>query len=56
MNVKLDDSNYLNWQFQMQLLLEGHMGFVDGSNSCPTPFVHHFNEWSLENNGANSSS
>lgn len=42
----------------MQLLLEGHeiMGFVDGSNSCPAHFVHHFDELSLENNNANSSS
>ncbi|KAB2634605.1 cation/H(+) antiporter 15-like [Pyrus ussuriensis x Pyrus communis] len=36
-NVKLDDSNYLNWHFQMELLLEsnGIMGFVDGSTPCP---------------------
>ncbi|CAL9023567.1 unnamed protein product, partial [Prunus brigantina] len=36
-NVKLDDSNYLNWHFQMQLLLEsnGIIGFVDGSRPCP---------------------
>ena len=36
-NVKLDDSNYLNWHFQMQLLLEsnGIIGFVDGSHLCP---------------------
>ena len=36
-NVKLDDSNYLNWHFQMQLLLEsnGIMGFVDGYVPCP---------------------
>ncbi|KAM2695497.1 hypothetical protein EV1_039985 [Malus domestica] len=29
-NVKLDDSNYLTWNFQIDLLLEGHglMGFV----------------------------
>lgn len=42
----------------MQLLLEGHeiIGFVDGSNSCPTHFVHHFDESSLENNSAHSSS
>ncbi|KAM1014398.1 hypothetical protein ACFX2C_044389 [Malus domestica] len=40
-NVKLDDSNYLNWHFQMQLMLEsnGIMGFVDGSNPCPVPNV-----------------
>ena len=37
MNVKLDDSNYLNWHFQMQFLLEsnGIFGFVDGSHPCP---------------------
>ncbi|XP_068344266.1 uncharacterized protein [Pyrus communis] len=40
-NVKLDESNYLNWHFQMQLLLEGHgiMGFVDGSHVCPPRYV-----------------
>ncbi|KAM2627714.1 hypothetical protein TB2_001132 [Malus domestica] len=39
--VKLDDSNYLTWNFQIELLLEGHglMGFVDGSHSCPTRFL-----------------
>lgn len=36
-NVKLDDSNYLNWNFQLQLLLEsnGIMGYVDGLLPCP---------------------
>jgi len=36
-NVKLDESNYLNWNFQMQLLLEsnGIMGYVDGFLPCP---------------------
>ncbi|KAM1032281.1 hypothetical protein ACFX2I_035875 [Malus domestica] len=40
-NVKLDDSNYLNWHFQIQLLLEsnGIMRFVDGSHPCPAQ--HH---------------
>ncbi|XP_068334950.1 uncharacterized protein [Pyrus communis] len=39
--IKLDDSNYLTWHFQMQLLLECHgiMGFLNGSNPCPTRFV-----------------
>ncbi|KAM1803515.1 hypothetical protein ACFX12_029489 [Malus domestica] len=39
-SVKLDDSNYLQWHFQMQLMLEGYgiMNFVDGSNPCPPPF------------------
>ncbi|CAN6707786.1 unnamed protein product [Malus baccata var. baccata] len=39
-SVKLDDSNYLQWHFQMQLLLEGYgiMNFVDGSSSCPPQF------------------
>ncbi|KAM1603963.1 hypothetical protein ACFX1Z_030502 [Malus domestica] len=32
--VKLDDSDYLQWHFQLQLMLEGYgiMGFVDGTN------------------------
>ncbi|KAM1717265.1 hypothetical protein COP2_025400 [Malus domestica] len=39
-NVKLDEANYLNWHFQMELLLEGYgiMGFVNGSNPCPVRF------------------
>ncbi|KAB2610481.1 hypothetical protein D8674_018513 [Pyrus ussuriensis x Pyrus communis] len=39
--VKLDESNYLTWHFQMQLLLEGHgiMGFLDGSLPCPARFM-----------------
>ncbi|XP_070673164.1 uncharacterized protein [Malus domestica] len=38
--MKLDDTNYLTWHFQMQLLLEGFgiMGFVDGSTPCPPRF------------------
>ena len=38
-NVKLDDANYLNWNFQMKLLLESNdiYGFVDGSHPCPAP-------------------
>ncbi|KAM1010061.1 hypothetical protein TB1_044703 [Malus domestica] len=38
--VKLNDSNYLTWNFQIELLLEGHglMGFVDGSHPCPARF------------------
>ncbi|XP_068312577.1 uncharacterized protein [Pyrus communis] len=41
-NVKLDESNYLGWHFQMELLLEGHsiIGFVDGSMPCPAQFCH----------------
>lgn len=39
--VKLDDTNYLVWHYQMQLLLESHgiLGFVDGSRKCPARFV-----------------
>ncbi|KAB2624186.1 hypothetical protein D8674_015846 [Pyrus ussuriensis x Pyrus communis] len=39
--VKLDDSNYLTWNFQIELLLEGHglIGFVDGSHPCPARSV-----------------
>ncbi|KAM2955590.1 hypothetical protein FF1_033713 [Malus domestica] len=38
--MKLDDTNYLTWHFQMQLLLEGYgiMGFVDVSTPCPPRF------------------
>jgi len=38
--VKLDDTNYLTWHFQMQILLESHgiLGFVDGSRQCPSRF------------------
>ncbi|KAM1094495.1 hypothetical protein ACFX15_009135 [Malus domestica] len=34
--VKLDDSNYVTWNFQMDLLLEGNgiIGFVDGTIPC----------------------
>ena len=37
-NVKLDDTNYLNWHFQMCLVLEsnGIFGFVDGTHPCPS--------------------
>ena len=37
-NVKFDDTNYLNWHFQIQLLLESNeiFGFVDGSHLCPS--------------------
>jgi hypothetical protein len=38
--VKLDDTNYLIWHFQMQNLLESHgiLGFVEGSRECPSRF------------------
>jgi len=38
MAVKLNDTNYLTWHFQMKILLESHgiLGFVDGSRQCPS--------------------
>jgi len=38
--IKLDDTNYLIWNFQMQILLESHgiLVFVDGSTKCPHRF------------------
>ena len=38
--VKLDDTNYLTWHSQMQILFESHsiLGFVDGSRKCPSRF------------------
>ncbi|CAL2258842.1 unnamed protein product [Prunus armeniaca] len=48
--VKLDDANYLTWNFQMQLLLEGHglLGFVDGSRLCPPRFDEDFDVEGVE--------
>lgn len=39
--VKLDDSNYITWNFQMELLLDGNgiLGFVTGSIPCPNKYV-----------------
>ncbi|XP_070677964.1 uncharacterized protein [Malus domestica] len=41
MTVKLDDTNYLQWHFQMKLMLEGYgiMDFVNGTNPCPSQFM-----------------
>ncbi|XP_070676292.1 uncharacterized protein [Malus domestica] len=40
MTMKLDDTNYLTWHFQMQLLLEGNgiIWFVNGSKPCLSRF------------------
>jgi len=40
MTIKLDDTNYLTWHFQMQILLESHgiLGFVDGWRKCRSRF------------------
>ncbi|KAM2012135.1 hypothetical protein ACFX1T_024033 [Malus domestica] len=48
--VKLDDTNYLVWHYQMQLLLESHgiLGFVDGSRQCPTRFIDNSDLESVE--------
>ncbi|TQE05935.1 hypothetical protein C1H46_008459 [Malus baccata] len=39
--VKLDDTNYLQWHFQMKLMLEGYgiKDFMDGTNPCPWQFL-----------------
>ncbi|KAM1213986.1 hypothetical protein ACFX2I_005358 [Malus domestica] len=39
--VKLDDSNYVTWNFQISLLLEGNgiMGFLDGTIPCPQKYT-----------------
>lgn len=38
--VKLDDSNYVTWNFQINILLEGNgiLGFVNGMVPCPAKF------------------
>lgn len=40
-SLKLTNTNYLYWRMQMKpyLLGQGVFGFVDGSNSCPSPHV-----------------
>jgi len=39
--TKLDDHNYLPWEFQFQPILDtyGLMGIVDGSEPCPLKFL-----------------
>jgi len=48
-NVKLDDSNYPNWKFQLQLLLEsnGIMGYVDGLLPYPPQHDSNYDESSI---------
>ncbi|KAB2637292.1 hypothetical protein D8674_027826 [Pyrus ussuriensis x Pyrus communis] len=55
-NVKLDETNYLAWHFQMQLLLEGHsiIGFVDGSIPCPAQFSQDSSDHSAISSGDSS--
>jgi len=40
-SLKLTNTNYLYWRMQMKpyLLGQGVFGFVDGSNSCPSPHI-----------------
>lgn len=35
--VKLDESNFVTWKFQLELLLDGNgiLGFIDGFIPCP---------------------
>lgn len=42
--VKLDDSNYVTWNFQMELFLEGNgiLGFLDGTIPCLEKFYKPF--------------
>ncbi|CAN6705905.1 unnamed protein product [Malus baccata var. baccata] len=51
--VKLDDSNYLTWSFQITLLFESHgiMGFVDGSRKCPLRFDDDYTSEGIETDG-----
>ena len=39
--LKLTNTNYLYWRMQMKLCLlgQGVFGFVDGSNSCLSPYI-----------------
>ncbi|KAM1503068.1 hypothetical protein COP1_028120 [Malus domestica] len=48
--VKLDDSNYLTWSFQIKLLFKSHgiIGFADGSRKCPPRFDDDFDAEGVE--------
>ncbi|KAM2593877.1 hypothetical protein TB1_042970 [Malus domestica] len=51
--IKLDDSNYLTWSFQITLLFESHgiMGFVDNSRKCPPQFDDNSTSEGIETDG-----
>ena len=40
-SIKLTSSNYTSWRFQFHAILIGYdlMGFIDGSNPCPSPTI-----------------
>lgn len=44
--VELDDFNYVTWNFQMELLLDGNgiKGFLDRSIPCPAQFYNFAND------------
>lgn len=44
--VELDDFNYVTWNFQMELLLDGNgiKGFLDRSIPCPAQFDNFTND------------
>ena len=50
MTIKLDDTNYLVWSYQMVILLESHgiLGFVDGTQCCPSRFDESSDKESVE--------
>lgn len=54
--VKLDDTNYLQWHFQMKLMLEGYgiMDFVDGTNPCPSQFMSASCDFRVASSGSES--
>jgi hypothetical protein len=51
-SLKLTNTNYLYWRMQMlpYLLGQGVFGFVDGSNTCPSPHVLAGDGTSLQEN------
>jgi len=51
-SLKLTNTNYLYWRMQMlsYLLGQGVFGFVDGSNTCPSPHVLAGDDISLQVN------
>ena len=45
--TKLTTTNYTAWRVQMNALLVGYdlIGFVDGTNRCPSPSHRDYNYW-----------
>ncbi|KAJ1379217.1 hypothetical protein SESBI_47095 [Sesbania bispinosa] len=46
-SIKLTGTNFRAWRVQLNALLIGYdlIGFVDGTNTCPSPSHQNYNYW-----------